>query len=499
MLLRDLLGDPGPLDATRTGGGQPVECRGDPDVEITSVAHDSRNVRPGALFACIRGGTSDGHEHAPAAVAAGARALLVERWLEQPVPQIRVPSVRAVVGPVAAVVEGEPSRSMSVVGVTGTNGKTTTTLLLEQVFDAAGLRPGVVGTLGVRIGGEEHPSGHTTPEAPDLQRMLATMRAARVDAVAMEVSSHALVQHRVDGTSFAAGVFTNLTHEHLDYHGTLGEYFAAKTMLFTPRFTNVAVVNVDDEAGRRLLTPCADAGLEVVTFGERRKADVSAEDVMPDRQGSRMVLRTPAGDRVPIALRLPGAWNRSNALAAAAAALTPTVGIAPDAVAEGLSRPVVVPGRLERVSNAEPFDVFVDYAHTPDALTGVLQTARELADGRVVVVFGCGGDRDREKRPAMGAVAADLADEVIVTSDNPRSEDPELIARAVAEGVRSGAGEPVVELDRRAAIARGIGDARPGDVVVIAGKGHERGQEIDGAVVPFDDREVARSVLGARR
>jgi len=497
--LRDLLGDSGPLDATLTGGTQPVEYRGDPDVEITSVAYDSRNLRAGALFACIRGRTTDGHDHAPAAVGAGARALLVERWLDLPVPQIKVPSVRAAVGPVAAFVEGEPSRSLPVVGVTGTNGKTTTTLLLEQVFDAAGLRPGVVGTLGVRIGGVEHPSARTTPEAPDLQRVFATMRAAQVDAIAMEVSSHALVQHRVDGTFFAAAVFTNLTHEHLDYHGTLEEYFAAKLLLFAPRFTNVAVINVDDDSGPRLVEQAAAQGLEVVTFGEAPEADVTVENVASDRQGSRMTLRTADGARAPVRLQLAGSWNRSNALAAAAAALVPAVGIALDAVAEGLSRPVVVPGRFERVSTHEAFDVFVDYAHTPDALAGVLETARELADGRVVVVFGCGGDRDRDKRPAMGAAAARLADEVVVTSDNPRSEDPALIAREAAEGVRAAGGEPIVELDRRTAIERGLDAARPGDVVVIAGKGHERGQEINGSVIPFDDREVARALLGALR
>lgn len=488
MLLRDLVAPAGPL-----AGAELLTRRASDVVDVTSVEHDSRSVSPGALFGCIPGDATDGHDHAAAAVAAGAVALLVERPLDLDVPQLQVASVRVVLGPVAAAVEGDPSRHMVVVGITGTNGKTSTTLLLESVFGAAGLRPGVVGTLGTRIAGEQHPGARTTPEAPDLQRSLAMMRASGVEAVAMEVSSHALEQHRVHGTWFTATCFTNLSHEHLDYHGTLDAYFEAKAALFTPGLTSAAAVNVDDSYGRRLHERLIDGPLDVATFGERPGATWSAGKVRAEGWTTSFTLLQDGIDRGTISLSLPGAWNRLNALGAAATAAL--AGIQTDAVVEGLSRPVVIPGRLERVTDAEKFDVVVDYAHTPDAVAGVLETARSLASGSVRIVLGCGGDRDRAKRPLMGGAAARGADEVIVTSDNPRTEDPADIARAVADGVRAAGAEPVVELDRRRAIARAIDGAGPGDVIVLAGKGHEQGQEIQGELLPFDDRDVARRVL----
>ncbi len=494
MRLRELLAASGPLAVGRL---VPVSgSTGDTLPELSSVAHDSRFVQAGALFACIPGETSDGHDHAADAVSAGAVALLVERELALPVPQVVVPSVRRVLGPVASSVAGDPSAEMTVVGVTGTNGKTTTTLLLESVFTEAGLRAGVIGTLGSRIAGTEHPGARTTPEAPDLQRTLAMMRASGVENVAMEVSSHALEQHRVDGTVFAAACFTNLSHDHLDYHGTLEAYFEAKARLFEPDRIRAAAVNHDDPFGRRLLERLARSSLSVATFGESPGSTWSAGAVTGEGWDTGFELLHEGARVGTVRMSLPGAWNRQNALGAAAGAAL--VGIPGEAIVEGLSRPVVVPGRLERVSSSEPFDVVVDYAHTPDALARVLETARSLSKGDVWVVFGCGGDRDREKRPMMGAAAAKGADHVIVTSDNPRSEDPAEIGRAVADGVRGAGVTPIVELDRAAAIQRAVMDARNDDVVVIAGKGHEQGQEIDGRFHAFDDRDVARRALGGR-
>ncbi|MEZ5169858.1 MAG: UDP-N-acetylmuramoyl-L-alanyl-D-glutamate--2,6-diaminopimelate ligase [Acidimicrobiia bacterium] len=488
MLLRDLVAPEGPLaDAEVLGSPAPA------DLDVTSVAHDSRAVAPGALFACIPGELTDGHDHAPDAVAAGAVALLVDRPLDLDVVQILVGSVRAGLGPAAAAVEGNPSRHIVVVGVTGTNGKTSTTLLLESVFTAAGLRPGVVGTLGARIAGEHHPGARTTPEAPDLQRSLAMMRASGVEAVAMEVSSHALEQHRVDGTWFTAACFTNLSHEHLDYHGTLEAYFEAKAALFTPDHTGAAALNVDDAHGRVLRERLEGSPLDVATFGETTPATWSTAAVRSTGWTTSFTLLREGQGVGTVTLALPGAWNRQNALAAAATAAL--AGVPADSIVAGLSRRVPIPGRLERITEAEPFDVVVDYAHTPDALARVLDTARSLARGRVRVVVGCGGDRDRGKRPLMGRAAAQGADEVIITSDNPRSEDPGDIARAVAEGARASGAEPLTELDRRRAVYRAIEDAEPGDIVVIAGKGHEQGQEIHGELVPFDDREVARRAI----
>lgn len=443
-----------------------------PSADVTATAHDSRAVGPGTLFCCIPGERADGHDFAPAAVAAGAVALLGERALPLDVPQVLVPDARAATGPFAAEVAGHPSRRLRVVGVTGTNGKTTTTHLLRSVLEAAGWPTGVIGTLsGVR----------TTPEAPDLQGTLAAMADDGLAAVAMEVSSHALALHRVDGTRFAVAAFTNLSRDHLDFHATMEDYFQAKARLFEPAFSGAAVVNLDDPHGRLLRDAAA-----VPTTGYSM-ADASDLELGPTSSAF-----TWRGQRVR--LPLGGRFNVSNALAAATAAAL--LGADPATVAAGLAAAGPVPGRFEAVDAGQRFTVLVDYAHTPDGIEQVLAAARELAPApaRVVVLIGAGGDRDPSKRPAMGAAAAAGADLVVLTSDNPRSEDPGAIIADVRRGVPETA-PLVVEPDRRQAIAAAVAAAGPGDVVVLAGKGHETTQTTGDRVVPFDDRVVAREEL----
>lgn len=443
----------------------------DDDVVIADVVHDSRAVTAGSLFCCIVGASHDGHDHAPAAVAGGATALLVERPLGLGVPEMLVTSVRAAIGPVSSAVAGTPSRSLSVVGITGTNGKTTTTHLLGAIFEAAGMPNGVIGTLtGVR----------TTPEAPELQKQLAELVANGATAVAMEVSSHALDQHRVDGTWFTAAVFTNLSRDHLDHHGDMSHYFQAKARLFDPAFTALAVVNLDDPHGRLL----SDAStVPVVGYSLD-----DATDLVITETGSTFTWRG-----LPVTLPLVGRFNVSNALAAATTAAE--LGIEPQVIAGALATVALVPGRFEQVEVGQPFLAAVDYAHTPDGLEQLLLAGRELvSDGRLIVVFGAGGDRDRTKRGPMGEVAGRLADVVIITTDNPRHEDPAAIIDDVQEGIVT---SPVVmiEPDRAAAIRSGASLARAGDVLLIAGKGHETTQTVGDTVTHFDDREVLRDAL----
>ncbi|HWI04216.1 MAG TPA: UDP-N-acetylmuramoyl-L-alanyl-D-glutamate--2,6-diaminopimelate ligase [Acidimicrobiales bacterium] len=447
--------------------------RGDPDsADIVAIAHDSASVARGTLFCCVPGSRADGHDFAAGAVDAGAVALIVQRFVDVDVPQALVDDVRMALGPLAAALHGHPSRRMAVVGVTGTNGKTTTTHFLRAVLEAAGRRAAVIGTLsGVR----------TTPAAPELQAHLAELAGEGFDAVAMEVSSHAMVQHRVDGVRFAVAVFTNLSQDHLDFHGTIEDYFAAKASLFVPERAGLGVINGDDPWGRRLL--------ESARLPTRAFTLTDAVDVTYDRLGTSF-----RWEGAPVRLRLAGTVNVANALAAATAARE--LGVEAGAVAAGLSGLASVPGRNEPVERGQPFSVLVDYAHTPDALEQTLAGARRMAGpGRVVVVFGCGGDRDRAKRPLMGEVATRLADLAVLTTDNPRSEDPAAIAGEVRAGVR----RPeilVEEPDRRAAIALALESARPGDVVVLAGKGHETTQVIGTETRAFDDRAVAAEVLG---
>ena len=484
-----------PLDslAAPVGG----ELRGDGETAVSDVVFDTRRVRAGALFCCVPGQRVDGHDLAGQALRAGAAALLVQRQLELDAPQLLVPSVRAALAPLADAFYGSPSRRMDLIGVTGTNGKTTTTFMLEAIFRAAGLVPGVMGTVEVHVGDTVLPVVHTTPEAPDLQRLLAEMADSGVQAAAMEVSSHGLALGRVDATRFRAAIFTNLTQDHLDFHRDLEDYYQAKRRLFTPAFTGLGVVNLDDPFGRRLATEARQAGIELVTTGTAPGVDWRAVDLEAALDGTRFRVLGPAGER-ELRLRLAGHFNVANALGALAAASA--LGIDLDTTAAGLQSLAGVPGRFEHVDCGQRFTVLVDYAHTPDSLENVLRAARAVTDGRVLVVFGCGGDRDRAKRPLMGEIAGKLADLAVVTSDNPRSERPEAIVAQIVEGVRRSAGPDRhhVEVDRRAAIRHALRLARPGDAVLLAGKGHEQGQEFEGGrKIPFDDRVVAAEELRA--
>jgi UDP-N-acetylmuramoyl-L-alanyl-D-glutamate--2,6-diaminopimelate ligase len=449
-----------------------VESR---EIEVTDVVIDSRHVIPGALFCCLRGARADGHDFAPAAVRGGAVALAAEHQLGLAVPVVLTRDVRSTVGHLAAAFHDHPSRAMQVVAVTGTNGKTTTVELVRAVFEQSGTRCGVIGTLASHGAG----SPPTTPDAPQLQELLAGERARGSGAVAMEVSSHALAQGRVNGTHFAAAIFTNLGRDHLDFHGTMDGYFEAKASLLTPAFCDVAVVNLDDEYGRRLAERAA-----IRTVGYSLE---DASDLLVTRSGSTFVWRD-----VRVELRLAGAFNVSNALGAATALAE--LGIPTDAIATGLGAVERVRGRWEIVDRGQPFTVVVDYAHTPDALTAALDVARRITQGRVIVVFGAGGDKDREKRPEMGRVAAEAADHVVLTSDNPRSEDPLEIIAAVRAGMPSTA-SLTVEPDRREAIRAALAAARTNDIVVLAGKGHETYQEIGDERLPFDDRAVVSEIL----
>ena len=441
-------------------------------VRVDDVHHDSRRVQPGALFACVAGATFDGHRFAADAVGAGAAALLLERPQELGVPSLRVDSVRRSLGPAAAAVHGHPARSLDVVGVTGTNGKTSVVALLAAVLNRLGRSTTEIGTL---------TGSMTTPEATDVQRMLAEAHRRGARAVAMEVSSHALAQHRVDGCRFKVVVFTNLGRDHLDYHGSADEYFAAKARLFSGAVADHAVVDVSSDWGRRM------AEIAAATMAVTR---IDSGDV--NVLGADLCSSVFEWRGVTVDLPLGGAFNRANAVLASEAAVA--LGMTPDDVAGALGAVAAVPGRFEAVQAGQDFAVIVDYAHTPEGLDAVLRTARELTPGRLVVVFGAGGDRDRGKRPAMGAVAARLADRVIVTSDNPRSEDPDTIIAEIVAGM-PGSGVACREPDRRLAVRQALAGADRGDTVLIAGKGHETTQTIGAHVAKFDDREVARAEI----
>jgi len=464
------------------------------DVEITDLAYDNRLVTPGTLFFCVPGFTRDGHEFAPDAIARGAAALVVERPLQLSVPEIEVTSVRAAMAPAAAAFYGDPTANLTTIGVTGTNGKTTTAFLVRALLEADQRQTGLLGTVTSVIGGAERPVERTTPEAIDLQRTFREMLDEGDVACAMEVSSHALKLHRADAIHFAAAIFTNLTQDHLDFHGTMEEYFETKRLLFTERRPNVAVINVDDPYGARLAAETRGA----ITFGVQRDATYRASDLSTDLTGSRFTVHGPDGV-TDVRSPLPGLFNVYNVLGALAAVRS--LGVPIEVAAAAIETAGHVPGRFQPVDAGQEFAVLVDYAHTPDSLENVLRAARGLVNdsegARVHVVFGCGGDRDRGKRPLMGEIATRLADRVIVTSDNPRSEDPEAIIDEILAGTGPGVEH---DPDRRAAINAAIAGAQPGDVVVIAGKGHEQGQEFEGGrKIPFDDITVAREALEAVR
>ncbi|MGH2971325.1 MAG: Mur ligase family protein [Gaiellaceae bacterium] len=440
-----------------------AEVVGQAPVEVLDLVYDARHATPGSLFFCVPGARADGHDFAAQAISNGAVALVVERALAVGVPQIVVPDARAAMAPAADAFFGHPTAELEVAGATGTSGKTTTTFLLYAILAAAGRRPGLLGTIEARVGGERRGVQRTTPEAIDLQRTFREMLDAGDRSCAMEASSHASELHRLDCVRFAVLVFTNLSQDHLDFHGDMESYFRAKQRLFTGQ---PAVVNVGDEYGRRLAAELPDA----IAF--------SSDD---------------AGALDGIDLKLRGRFNVENALGALFAARA--LGIDDDAIKHGIESVRGVPGRFESVDEGQPFAVIVDYAHKPDALEKVLNAARELATGRVLVVLGAGGDRDKGKRPLMGRIASELADVAIITSDNPRSEDPDAIIAEILAGV---AGDVEVEPDRSAAIARAVELAHEGDVIVIAGKGAEQGQEFADRTIPFDDRDAARDALGVR-
>jgi len=482
-------------------------------LDVTGVASDSRRVTPGCAFFAVRGAKEDGAAFIPAAVAKGAGVVIKEgdyadnvdghsqrsAWsalssLSKSPPIIRVTSSRKAAFRAACAWQGHPSRHMRVYGVTGTNGKTTTAGLVQTLLESGGVKTGLISTVETGYRGNTRESANTTPGPFELQQIFADMRAAQCAAVAMEVSSHAADQLRVGGTRFTAAAFTNLTQDHLDYHGDMARYFAAKQKFFELAASEnpacAAIVNGDDSYGNDMAAFCATLGLRVLRFGLGPRNDIVAESptLLPD--GARFTLRTPWGS-AEIFSRLCGRYNISNFLCGAGMVLA-TGDATLDAVVRGTSLALPRWGRLERVDANAPFQIFVDYAHTPDALQNVLATLREITTGKLIVVFGCGGDRDRAKRPLMGAIASRLADCVVVTSDNPRSENPADIIREIRAGIPTA---HITEPDRRAAIEKALSLAAPGDVVLIAGKGHERGQIFATHTAPFDDREVAREIL----
>lgn len=466
------------------GGGRLVGA----DVSVTNVTHDSRSVRTGSLFVAIPGEQHDGHDYVDRAVAAGAAAVVVERDVDVP-SRIIVSDARAALPWAAAAVYGDPSQHLPVIGVTGTNGKTTVTHILEQIVVAAGETAAIVGTVGARIGSADHAVARTTPEASDLQQLLSGMVDAGVDVAAIEVSSHALSLHRVDAIRFRVAAFTNLMRDHLDFHGSMEEYFAAKASLFTTDRVEHGVIAIDDEWGRRI---AAATEVPVTTVALDRDADVEASSVVESIAGSSFVIST-KGRQIPVELPIPGRFNVENALVAAAVAIE--LGVGDEAIVRGLSTVGRIPGRFERIESGRGFGVVVDYAHTPDAIEAVVESALRMSEGRVIAIFGAGGNRDQEKRPAMGR-AASRADLAILTSDNPRSEDPALIMAAVRSGIPAEV-TIIEEPDRRRAIRIALEEAGPGDLVLVLGKGHETGQEIAGAKEPFDDRTVVLDELRA--
>ena len=448
---------------------------GDDSVDVSSISVDSRQIKQGALFCCAVGVSSDGHLFIDDALARGASALLVERAITDPsVPVARVESTRSVLGEISSRIYGKPQESMRMVGITGTNGKTTTVQMLNAIFQKHGWSTGVIGTLsGTR----------TTPEAPDYYQRLKEFRANGIDTVVMEVSSHALDQGRVNGTVYDLGIFTNLTQDHLDYHQTMHASFDVKAKLFKFEHSRKGVINRDDPYGAKIIHR---SSIPIVSFG---LDDISS--LVTDRNGSSFIW-----DGIKISIRLAGSHNVYNALAAATAARE--LGITPDAIADGLHDLDKVDGRMEKIEMGQPFSVFVDYAHTPDGLKHVITASKSMLEtgspGRIVVVFGCGGDRDGAKRPAMGLITTSLADYAILTSDNPRSEDPWTIIKEVEEGVIDHS-KLIVEPDRRTAIKQAVEMAHENDILIIAGKGHETNQEIAGKILPFDDRQVVREEI----
>lgn len=459
-------------------------------IPVSGVAYRSQDVRPGDVFFCIPGFSHDGHAFAADAVARGAAAVVASRPVAVDAPVVIVDDTRVALARAADTFYREPSAALDVFGITGTNGKTTSTYLLDSILRAAGHTTGLIGTVETRIADERQPATRTTPESADLHALFRRMLDSGVGACAIEVSSHAIDLRRVEGTRFAAVAFTNLTQDHLDFHHTLEEYYSVKKRLFSDFATRARVVDIDDPFGMGIAAEHPDA----LTVGRTGAAMLRALDERPRADGTTFTLVSPDGT-VEVDLPLAGAYNVSNALCAAGCALAHGIGI--DAVKAGLERAPQVPGRLERVECGQPFSVVVDYAHTPDSLSKAIAAVAAVTRGRVITVFGCGGDRDPDKRPMMGRAAGEGSDYTIITSDNPRSEDPVGIILQVEDGLIETGGAYEVVVDRREAISRAISMAGADDAVLIAGKGHEDYQIFADRTIHFDDRQVAREVLGA--
>lgn len=466
---------------------------GDANIDISGLSYDSRKVKEGDLFFCIRGFNADGHSYAKNAWEAGAKAIVVDKL--QPniaITQLVVDNTREAMSKISSAFFGHPTKRLKLVGITGTNGKTTTAFMAERILRAGGLKTGLLGTVEYRIGDELVPVDRTTPESLDLQLLFYKMVQAGVEAAVIEVSSHAIDLLRVHACDFDAVVFTNLSQDHLDYHKDMGSYFLVKKKLFDPAIFRGAtqVINVDDLYGGQLVNAAQSGQLR---YSTKDKVELYSTEMQLRANGSSFKLNTPVG-AVDVSLRLPGFYNIYNAMAASGATIA--VGASLGSVKSGLEGLENVPGRFETVECGQGFTVVVDYAHTPDSLEKILTAARELTKGRLICVFGCGGDRDKGKRPIMGKVAAEIGDLTIITSDNPRSEEPAIIIDEIVAGVKEVAGASLkIEEDRRAAIWLALKSAQPGDFVVIAGKGHEQGQEIAGNKIPFDDAQVARELL----
>ena len=462
-----------------------------PDTEIRELFMDSRQSVQDGLFFCISGSTFDGHRFARQAVEKGACALVVEHPVEGiSVPQLVVQNSRVAMALAAAEFYGHADREMKIIGLTGTKGKTTTSYLVKGILEAFGFKCGLIGTIGSRIGEKLIKSGLTTPDPIDLHKTLRMMADERADYVVMEVSAHAIALHRLEGMRFSTGCFTNLSQDHLDFFGTMDNYFECKKSFFRSAWLDNAAINADDERSKSILS---DIDVPRMTFGIAQDADVSAHDIEISENGVRFTMRVLQMDEYPVSLKLTGMFNVYNALAAAAVCLNQ--GLDPAQVAAALQTIKGVPGRAELLDTHTPYKVILDYSHSPDALDNILNTVRTFARGRVIVLFGCGGDRDHKKRPIMGEIAGRLADYSILTSDNPRTEDPFDILRAVESGIRRTKGKYTVIENRREAIRHALETAREGDIVVLAGKGHETYQEINGIRHPFDEKVVVQQLL----
>ncbi|MGN1369923.1 MAG: UDP-N-acetylmuramoyl-L-alanyl-D-glutamate--2,6-diaminopimelate ligase [Aristaeellaceae bacterium] len=468
-----------------------VETRGNMVTEISALCSDSRKKpEANSLFFCVPGATFDAHNYAPQAVENGCVALVVDHFVDVDVPQVKVTSVRAAMSRMAATFYGHPAEQMRLVGVTGTKGKTTTTYMMKSILETAGMKVGLIGTTGNMIGSQRIASNYTTPDPLDLQRDLRAMADAGVQAVVMEVSAHAIDMCRLDGLSFEVGAYTNLSQDHLDYFGTMENYFECKKRFFTGGMVRNAVLNVDEETSADILR---DLTVPHVTFGIAAAADLFARDIEISENGVSFELKLQGMHALPIALRMTGMFNVYNAIAAASCAMV--MGISHEDIKAGLEKIENVPGRIEMLPTHTPYRMILDYAHAPDALDNILRTCRTFTRGRLIAVFGCGGDRDKGKRPIMGRIGGELADLCILTSDNPRNEDPMAILNAIEEGIKETACEYVVIENRRAAIRHAMEIGRPGDVIALCGKGHETYQEIRGVKHPFDEKVVVAELL----